>query len=288
MKVDKKFVFTMLTPTIIIMVVLTLFPIIYNIANSFTDFYYLSHSGKKIVGFNNYSSIIKDPYFQQALYNTLKFMVFAVIIETALGLAYAVLVRSLKRGESVIRTLILLPNLLPPVTVALVWQMMLSNEGLFNHVLAFFNIEAVNWLGNISTAFWAILIIDIWQWTPFVFLVLYAMLLGVPVSQYEAAQIDGAGGWGKFKYITLPNIFSGILLVLLLRTIDSIRLFDKVNILTKGGPANTTATISQYIYKHGISNLKVGYGAAASIIMVLMVLVIAVIYVKRTMASKQL
>lgn len=214
-------------------------------------------------------------------------MVLAVVFETVLGIGFAVLLDHFKKGIGFLRISILLPNLVPPVTTALVWQMMLSNHnGIINQLLSIFHIGPVNWLSDIKTAFYALLVIDIWQWTPFAFLLIYAALQGVPKTQYEASQIDGANGLKQFFYITVPHIFSAIMLVILLRTIDSLRLFDKVNILTKGGPANSTATITQYIYLHGVKNLKIGYGAAASMIMTLLVMGIAVIYVRKAFRNQ--
>jgi multiple sugar transport system permease protein len=287
MKEEKGFSYFMTLPTIIIMGIITIFPVIYTAINSFTDYYYLSNKPKNYIGITNYINIIKDTYFIQSVFNTFKFMILAVIIEVILGILFAELLNGLKKGAAFLRIVILLPNLLPPVTVALIWQMMFSNNnGIINQMLGAFKLAPVNWLGSVSTAFYSILIIDIWQWTPFVFLLIYATMQGIPESQYEAAKIDGANAFNQFIYVTIPNIFNGIMLVILLRTIDSFRLFDKVNILTKGGPANSTATITQYIYEHGIRNLKVGYGSAASIIMTFLVMIVAVIYVRKAFERK--
>jgi multiple sugar transport system permease protein len=175
--------------------------------------------------------------------NTVKFVILAVIFETVLGLFLAVFINSFTRGNKLLRTLILLPALMPPVTVALMWQTMLSNNyGIINQLAGFFGLAPVNWLMDIKTAFYAILVIDIWQYAPMAFLLIYASMQTIPQTQYEAARIDGAGIWTQFLKITLPNISSGLLMVVLMRTIDTFRLFDKVNILTKGGPANSTAT----------------------------------------------
>jgi multiple sugar transport system permease protein len=124
-------------------------------------------------------------------------------------------------------------------------------------------------------------VIDVWQYMPFAFLLIYASLQAVPKSQYEAAKIDGASALQQLFFITIPNIMGGIILVVLLRSIDSIRLFDKVNILTRGGPANTTATITQYIYNYGVGNYRIGYSSAGAIIMTLIVLLISSLYVSR-------
>ncbi|WP_442602427.1 carbohydrate ABC transporter permease [Paenibacillus sp. KN14-4R] len=278
----------MLAPVFLLLIGLTVFPFVYTVTNSFTDYYYLASDSRQFVGLSNYIAILKDEQFRQAVWNTIKFMLLAVSIETVLGLGLALLVVNVKKGLKWLRVSLLIPSLLPPVTVALIWQMMLSNHnGIINHLLSFVGLGPFNFLMDIHTAFNTILYIDIWQWTPFTFLLLYAALQAVSRSQYEAAKVDGANGWKVFWHVTLPNIWPSLLLVVLLRTIDSFRLFDKVNILTGGGPANSTTTITQYIYKHGVYNLQIGYGAAASMIMVLLVLVFSIFYILRSIGGRR-
>lgn len=278
----------MTLPTIIILVSFTIFPLIFNTYFSFTDYYFLSPKNINFIKTDNYSNIFKDIYFQQALFNTVKFTVLAVITETLFGLVLALFINSIKNYSRSMRTLALLPTLLPPVTVALIWQIMFSNNyGIINKMLSTVNISEVNWLMNVKTAFYAILVIDIWQYTPLAFLLVYASLQTVPKVQYEAAKIDGATSWQQFIYVIIPNIANGLIMVVLLRTIDTFRLFDKVNILTKGGPANSTATITQYIYQYGVKGLKVGYGSAAAIIMTLIILILSGLYVKKSFKSRR-
>lgn len=282
MKKTAIFPYTMTLPTIILLIVLTIFPLLFTAYYSLTDYYYLASSPPKFIALDNFIKIVKDRYFQQAVGNTIRFTILAVVFETSLGLAIAVLIHSIRKGNKILRTTVLLPTLLPPVTVALVWQIMFSNNyGIINQLTGLIGIPPQNWLMDVRTAFYAILVIDIWQYTPFAFLMIYASLQTVPLGQYEAATIDGASKWQQFRFITIPNILSGVILVVLLRTIDTFRLFDKVNILTKGGPANSTATITQYIYLNGIRSLKVGYGAAASLIMTVLVLILSSFYVKK-------
>jgi len=284
----RRFQWAMLAPVILLLIGLTVFPVIYTINNSLTDYYYLAGNDKQFVGLSNYIKVVQDEVFRQAVWNTTKFMLLAVSIETSLGLAIAVLIESMKRGVKFLRVSLLIPSLLPPITVALIWQMMLSNHnGIINHMLAWFGAGPFNFLMDINLAFNTILFIDIWQWTPFAFLLLYAGLQAVPRSQYEAARVDGASKLRLFVHITLPNIMPTLLLVILLRTIDTFRLFDKINILTGGGPANSTTTITQYIYRHGVYNLQIGYGAAASIIMVGLVLAFSILYIKRSLGGSQ-
>jgi len=282
----KAFPYLMTMPTVIILVLLTIFPLIFNMYFSFTDYYYLSPKNINFINTDNYSNIFKDVYFQQALFNTVKFTVLAVIAETIFGLVLAMFINSIKNYSRSMRTLTLLPTLLPPVTVALIWQIMFSNNyGIINKILSTINIKEINWLMDVRTAFYAILVIDIWKCTPLAFLLIYASLQTVPKVQYEAATIDGATSWQQFIYVTIPNIINGLIMVVLLRTIDTFRLFDKVNILTKGGPANSTATVTQYIYQYGVKGLKVGYGSAAAIIMTLFILIISSLYVNKSLKS---
>ena len=275
----------MLTPTLIVLLVMTAYPLIFTIVYSFTDYNYLKGTeNASFVLFDNYVSLFKNGYFQQAVWNTIKFTILAVVLEMALGLLIAVFVNSLKRGQKIMRTLLLLPYLLPAVTVALSWRMMLSaNYGIINQFLKGLGLPVFNWFMDTKTAFGTILLIDVWQNVPFVFLLLYASLQSVSENQYEAARIDGAGFFQQFWYITLPNIKGSLALCALLRTIDTFRLFEKVNVLTGGGPAGTTTTITQFLYTYGIKSLDFGFGSAGAIVMTLLVLILSSFYIKRAM-----
>ncbi len=275
----------MLTPTLVVLLVMTAYPLIFTFVYSFTDYNYLKGTeNASFVLFDNYVALFKNGYFQQAVWNTIKFTILAVVLEMALGLLIAVFVNSLKRGQKIMRTLLLLPYLLPAVTVALSWRMMLSaNYGIINQFLEGLGLPVFNWFMDTKTAFGTILLIDVWQNVPFVFLLLYASLQSVSENQYEAARIDGAGFLQQFWYITLPNIKGSLALCALLRTIDTFRLFEKVNVLTGGGPAGTTTTITQFLYTYGIKSLDFGFGSAGAIVMTLLVLILSSFYIKRAM-----
>lgn len=205
-------------------------------------------------------------------------------LEVGLGLLIALFVKSLKRGQKVVRTLLLLPYLLPAVTVALIWRMMLSpNYGIVTELFANLGLPVYNWFYDVKTAFGTLLLIDVWQNVPFAFLLIYAHLQGVPESQYQAASIDGAGVLQRFWHITLPNIGNGIALCTMLRTIDTFRLFEKVNILTGGGPANTTTTITQFMYMYGVKTLKFGFASACAVVMTVFVLIMSSVYIRKAM-----
>lgn len=280
----KRFSMAMITPTIIVLAVMTAYPLIFTLVYSFTDYNLLSalNSAPEVTGFKNYIDLLSDSYFQQSVWNTVKFTLLTVVLEMLVGFGLALFVNSLKKGQKVMRTLLLLPYLLPTVTVALIWRMMLSpNYGIVNQVLVALHLPVYNWFSDIHTAFGMLVLIDVWQCAPFVFLLLYAALQSVPQGQYEAARMDGAGPLKILFYVTIPNIKSSLALCALLRTIDSFRLFDKVNLLTGGGPANSTATITQYLYNYGIKTFDFGLGSAGAIVMTVIVLILSSFYIKR-------
>lgn len=272
------------SPTFVILTVLSIYPFVYTLYYSLTNFYYISKDGLDFVGLKNYADLVRNPYFIRAVINTIKFTVACTLLETVAGIAVAVYVNGLRHFKKTMRTILLLPNLLPPVTAALIWKIMLSNNyGIINEFLRFMHIPVFNWFFDTRTAMPVIILIDVWQCMPFVFLLIYASLQTVPQTLYEAAKIDGANKWHEFRYITMPCISGAVVLCLLLRTIDSFRMFDKINILTGGGPANTTATITQFIYTYGIKSLKFGYGSAGAVVMAAIVLLLSIQYIKKSM-----
>lgn len=279
----KSFAYKMILPTLIVMAIMTAYPLIFTTGYSFTNLNLLKRKDFSFVGLKNYIDLLQQDYFRQAIWNTVKFTLLTVVCEMFVGLVMALFVNSLTRGKKVMRTLLLLPYLLPAVTVALSWRMMLSpNYGIINQFLTDLGLPVYNWFADIKTAFGMLVVIDIWQNSPFVFLLLYAALQSVPRTQYEAAKLDGAGKLATLFYVTIPNIKGNLALCALLRTIDSFRIFEKVNLLTGGGPANSTATITQYLYTYGIKSLKFGVGSAGAILMTLFVLILSSFYIKKT------
>ena len=246
----KRFSIGMASPAIIVLAIMTAYPLIFTLVYSFSDYNLLKamSQGVEATGLKNYIDLLSDSYFQQSVWNTVKFTVLTVVLEMLVGFGMALFVNTLRRGQKAMRTLLLLPYLLPTVTVAMIWRMMFSpNYGIVNQAMEALNLPVYNWFSDIHTAFGMLVLIDVWQCAPFVFLLLYAALQSVPQSQYEAARIDGAGPVKILFFVTIPNIKKSLALCALLRTIDSFRLFDKVNLLTGGGPANSTSTITQYL-----------------------------------------
>ena len=279
----KRFANAMVSPTVLVLLIMTAYPLAFTLIYSFTN-YNLMKRNTSFIALKNYADLLGNAYFRQAIWNTVKFTVSTVVIEMVCGFFLALFVNSLKRGQKIMRTLLLLPYLLPAVTVALSWRMMLSpNYGIVNQVLTTLNLPVYNWFSDIHTAFGMLVLIDVWQNTPFVFLLLYAALQAVPQAQYEAAKIDGANRLKTMIYVTIPNLKNSLSLCALLRTIDGFRVFEKVNLLTGGGPANSTATITQYLYNFGIKSWKFGFGSAGAIVMTILVLILSSFYIKRVL-----
>lgn len=273
----------------VIMAVMTVYPMLFTVLYSLTDFRLLRKK-TSFVGLSNYAKLLENQYFQKTIWVTVRFTIEAVVFEMLVGFGLALYVNSLKkeRTRKIIRTLILLPYLLPAVTVALSFRMMLSNNyGIVNQVLRTFHLPVFNWFSDIRTAFSMLVAIDVWQNSPFVFLLLYASMQSIQKSQYDAAKVDGAGKLQTLWYVTIPNLKTSLSLCALLRTIDSIRIFDKVNLLTGGGPAGSTTTITQYIYNYGIKSLKFGIGSSGALIMTVIALVLASLYIHNAWRRQQ-
>lgn len=272
----------MTSPGGLILIAFSFVPFLYVIYTSMTNLDLLNFNrGADFIGLKNYVNILTDGKFRQALSTTLYFTFLAVALETILGYALALFVNSLRLGQSTMRVLLLLPMLCPPVTVTMVWQTMFSNAyGVLNRMLSAIGMAPVNWLQDVRVAFYAIVWVDVWQYMPMVFLLMYVGLRSIPGEMKEAAAIDGANSVQTFRYIIFPQLLSTLGVVVLLRIIDAFRLFDKVNILTRGGPADSTKTITMYIYQTGIDQFRIGYASAGSVLMAVTVLILASPYLR--------
>jgi len=279
-------IYWFLLPSILLLLIFTFYPTIYEIATSFFKIDYIKNI-TKFVGTSNYVQGISDPLFIVAVKNTFYFVILAVFFETLLGLILALFFNSLEsRYAKFLRSIILIPMLLPPITVALTWKMMYDyNYGVINFLIELFGGKAIEWLNSPKLALLSIILTDIWQWTPFAFLVIFAYLHSLPQDIYESADVDGANYFQKLKYITLPLLKPTIFLTALLRTIDTFRVFDKVYVMTGGGPGNSTETISFYIYRNAFRYFQIGYSSSVAIIMVVIVLLFSTPYIRNLMRS---
>lgn len=264
----------LIAPPLLFFLLLSVIPLVLSIYYSLTS-KDISGAGRW-VGIDNYKRLFDDQIFIDGYINTLIYAGSAVSIQYVLGLGLAVLVHSAPRGQRFLRFVILVPLMVAPLIVGFIWQTLLdSRYGPINDVITSLGGSPVSWLTDPTLAFISVLLVDTWQWTPFMFLILYAGLRTLPVEPFEAARVDGASGWRVFKDLTLPMLIPASIAAILLRGIESFKLFDIVFYLTGGGPGSSTATTTLTAYFTGLRSGNVGYGAAMTVILLLTVIIVA-------------
>ena len=273
--------YLMLSGAVVILFALTIFPLLYSLALSFHKWSLMKPGPWRFVGLLNYWDILKNPVFWRVIQNTFVFTFSAVTLQFAIGLGLAHLFSRQLRGEGVLRSMLVLPMMIPPILIGLIWLFMYKKDfGIINNMLKLLSIEPITWLSKPSTAMWAIIIADVWQWTPFMFLLLLAGLRSLPEELYESARIDGASSWQIFQYVTLPLLKPIIAIAILIRFMDAFREFDKIFQLTGGGPGVATETISLFIYRNGFRYFNMGYASALSYLALIIIIGFSMIYIK--------
>ncbi len=273
----------MLTPAVVCLAALILAPLIYSAVLSTYSWTLLQiRMPKPFVGLHQYDAAAHDPLFGQALKTTVLFVVGTVSVELTLGFLIALALVNLHRGRRLANGIILLPMIVTPVIVALIWRYLLDPQfGLVNYATHLLGYKAdIPWLGSTSLALPSLIVVDIWEWTPFAILILHAGMLAVPQELYEAARVDGAGTFQIVRRVMIPYLTPLIVIVLLLRTMDTYRIFDTIFVLTRGGPGVTTQTVGIYTYQNGFVYLNMGYTMALSVIILLFIIVISLFYLR--------
>jgi multiple sugar transport system permease protein len=266
-----------LLPTVIVLFVITIYPMLNSLWNSLHYFNLFTPDETRFVGLGNYGDLLtNDPTFWVVMQITFIYTIGVVAIQFVAGLGMALLLDRAMRGISVLRTLIIIPILISPVVVGLTWRYMYEPWGVINYVLGKFGIAPVEWVSSPNTALMSIMIVDIWQWTPFVVLVLLAGLQSIPREVVEAAALDGLKFRQYFTRILWPLLRPVALIVLLIRMMDALKVFDTVYMLTRGGPGTSTYVASMYNYVLFFGNYQVGYAAAMSYIILIIVNVFAI------------
>lgn len=260
-----------------------LFPLLYVIYLSFHR-RLLIFDISKFVGLENYRFLLQDDRFWNALQNTAYFTAVSVSAQLLLGLGIALLLNRSFRGKDWVRALILVPWVIPTVVSARMWEWIYNPEfGILNFLLG----AKINWLGTPGVALHAAIFADVWKTTPFVVILLLAGLQIIPRDLYQAARVDGAGSWAAFRRITLPLLMPVLLVALVFRMLDAWRVFDVIYVLTGGGPANTTETLSLYAYKMLFQTLQFGYGSALAVVTFLSAGGITVFFLKLYRGNKK-
>jgi len=258
----------MMAPVLAMLTGLTLLPLCALLVLSFSNVTW--RNARPILtgaGLSNFAALLHDSLFLTSVRNTLVFAGVAVSIEIALGLTLALALGAVRRGKDFYTTAFMLPILLPGIVIGAIWALMYNPDfGIIDASLGALGLPARDWLGNPDTALGAIVAVDVWHWTPFCFLLLYAAVESLPADVFEAARIDGASAWQRCRFIALPLLAPAIMVVLAFRAIIAFKVFDEVYLLTSGGPGTSTEVVSLTIYRRFFVEDRAGSGAAMSIV----------------------
>lgn len=270
------------TPSIVFIVVMIIVPLLYNFAMSFTDWQMSLVKPPSFLGFQNYLDLLKDERFLNSVWRTIVFSVIAISLETVLGVALAVLINRKFHGRRVVQALMLLPVVATPVALGMVWTLILEPSiGFANVVLQALGLAPRTFIA--TTGFESLLcliLIDVWEWTPMVMLMVYGGLMTIPQDPYESALLDGATKWQTFTKITLPLASSSILIAVLMRLIDVVKTYDIIYATTQGGPSFATETINIYGYLNMFGYYRFGKAAAISVLFFIVVMAIGCGFLK--------
>lgn len=290
MKSSHRLALLFIVPSLVFVSVFTLYPILESFRLSFYRMILtLPWLGQKMVGWENYVDLWTDPVAWQALRTTLVFVGVTVPSELLVGLGMALVMNEAFRGRGVVRAIVLIPWAIPTVVSSQMWRFIFNDRyGLFNFIL--FGGDTAQYFAPLADpqfAMLAIMAAEIWKTAPFAALIILAGLQTISDEVYEAASIDGANSWQKFRHVTLPLLWPALLLALLFRTIDALRVFDLVFVMTQGGPADATNVLQFYGYKKTFAEGMIGYGSTIAVTVFMISLILALAYL-RALKSERL
>lgn len=266
-------------PGLMLLAIVMGFPLAYALVLSVSSMTLLKPQLLPLVGLKNFATMLSDPLFWQALWLTVRYSAATVIGEFVVGLAVALMLNRTVRMKPVYFAVLTIPMAMSPISVALVWRMLLQpNLGIANHLLESAGLPRLDWLGTPGMALGTMVAIDIWQQTSFVVLILAAGLAALPREPYEAAEVDGAKPWQQFVYITLPMLRPVAAITVIIQLINEFRTYDLPFVLTRGGPGNATEVLSLFAYRRAFLGLSLNEGAAAAFVLLLIVLILTVIF----------
>lgn len=266
-------------PAVLALFLLMIFPVAYTLWMSLHEWFVSSVTPPKFIGLANYIEIItRDTRFHQSLLRTIYFTGLAVVVQTVLGVAIALIFNREFLGKGLVRTLFLFPMVATPVAIALVWMMMFNPTlGILNYFLKSLGLPPGLWIASAKAVIPSLVLVDTWQWTPFITLIALAGLSALPQEPFEAALIDGASGWQTFWHVTLPLLRPTIMVAVLFRTIDALKTFDIIYVMTQGGPGNASETLNIYIFQSGFSYFHMGYASSLLVILFAIVMFISIL-----------
>ena len=280
---DKALAWIFITPTVLLLLAINIYPLFYAISMSFTNFY-ANKIGREIqhIGLTNYIKILGKEAVWERMQTTANFMFWTLLLQALIGLGLAILLNKKFKGNELLTTLIVLPMMLSPAVVGLFWTYLYHPQvGLFNYIVNFiYDFGSFDMIGSSTLAPWSIVIVDTWMWTPFTMLICLAGLRSIPNYLYEAAEVDRASYWQQFIHITLPSVLPFLLLALLFRGIENFKMFDMVVELTSGGPGSVTELASIQLKREAFEKWKTGYSSAYAVILFVTIFGFGNVYVK--------
>jgi multiple sugar transport system permease protein len=278
---DKMMAMLLLAPALLYLIVMSIYPTIWSLWLAFHNYLVYQPDKASFAGFDNFTDLLDSEVFRQSFRVTLAFSAIAVSIECALGLAIAVLLDRKMRGANLLRTLLIVPVMISPVGMGLTFRYIFApTYGLLTYLMQSVGLPTADWTVSTVWALPAVIFIDVWQWTPFVALILLSGMQSVSVEVTEAAELDGLSEWQKLWRIVMPLIRPVVMVVVLIRLIDSIRMFDLVFVVTRGGPGSATEVLSVMSYVTGFSEGDMGSAAAIAWVTVVLVNVLVAIFLR--------
>lgn len=279
-----KWIFTL--PAVLFIVVMVAFPIAYTVRISLFEWSMSANTPPKWVGLGNYTQLLSDERFWGSVGRTFYHTSVSIVFETVLGVLIAVLISRRFRGQRIAKTFLMLPMVATPVSIALVWLLIYEPSiGLANQILKSMSFKPLSWLGSVDLVLPSLILLDIWQWTPMIVLIVTAGLTTLPTEPYEAASVDGASPMQKFFHITLPLLIPTILTAVILRLVDLLKTFDTIYATTQGGPNYASETLNLMVFTEAFHYFKFG---SASALMMLFFLIIMIVIVTLMALKKRL
>jgi len=271
-----------IAPALLLIVFLTMYPLVFSIVNSFRKYKLTQLDKVKFIGLDNYINILKDKVFLTALLRSILLTVIIIGIELLFGILIAIILSRSFKGHGIIRSILVLPLAVIPVVVGLTWKFMFLPEiGVINYILGLMGITGPIWLADPIWSLVAVIIMDVWQWTPFMVIIILAGILSQPKEVYEAALVDGANTVSVTTKITIPLLKKVLGVVLLIRTADVFRTFDQIWMLTQGGPGTSTQTLAVITYQTAFNYSDLGKASAMSMIMLIILVVFVILMLKK-------
>jgi multiple sugar transport system permease protein len=276
-------------PAVLILLIMMAFPVIYTLYLSVTNWTPTLVGSAKFVGLQNYIKLMtQDERFLNALWRTIWFTIAGVSIQCVLGVGLALIFNREFAARGLIRTAFLMSMVATPVAIALVWMMILDiNTGILNYFLNWVAGVRVAWLSNRSIVLWSMILVDTWQWTPFIMLIALAGLSALPTEPYESAVIDGASSAQLLWYLTLPMLRPTLMVALMFRSIDALKTFDIIYVITGGGPAYASETLNLYAFSQGFAYFNMGYASALLALYFILVMGTSLLFIRLRRAASE-